>query len=212
MKHPAYASLLLSECTGAVVAGGQGSRMGGVAKGLLCLDGEPLVARTLRLFGEVFAGSMVVANDAGPYAAFGAPVIPDRIAGRGAPGGLHAALAASRTPWVFTAGCDMPFLSAEAMRWLWARRGDAPAVAVVWRGQLQPLHAYWSRGCLPTVERLLSGGQPSMWQLATAVGARLVGEVAWREIDPGGRVFENVNTPEEAARLGLEVPSPLRST
>jgi molybdopterin-guanine dinucleotide biosynthesis protein A len=211
MKHAGYGSVVLTDCTGAVVAGGQGSRLGGVAKGLLRLDGEPLVARTLRLFGEVFARSLVVANDAGPYAAFGAPVVPDRIAGRGAPGGLHAALGAALTPWVFTAGCDMPFLSAQAMRWLWTQRGDAPAVAVVWRGRLQPLHAFWSRGCLPTVERMLAVGQPSMWQLATAVGARLVGEEAWREIDPDGRAFENVNTPEEAVRLGLEVP-PLSST
>jgi molybdopterin-guanine dinucleotide biosynthesis protein A len=212
MMDPAYGSPILSDCTGVIVAGGQGSRMGGVSKGLLRLDGEPLVARTLRLFGEVFAGSLVVANDAGPYGAFGVRVVPDQIAGRGAPGGLHAALAAAATPWVFTAGCDMPFLSAEAMRWLWARRADAPAVAVVWRGQLQPLHAFWSRGCLPAVERMLSGGQPSMWQLATAVGARLIGEAAWGEIDPGGRAFENVNTPAEAARLGLELPPPLSST
>jgi len=212
MKHPAHGFPILTDCTGAIVAGGQGSRMGGVAKGLLRLDGEPLVARTLRLFGEVFAGSLVVANDADPYAAFGVPVVPDQIVGRGAPGGLHAALAAAATPWVFTAGCDMPFLSAEAVRWLWARRGDAPAVAVVWRGQLQPLHAFWSRGCLPAVERMLSGGQPSMWQLATAVGARLIDEAAWGEIDPGGRAFENVNTPADAARLGLEPPAALSST
>jgi len=212
MKHHAYGSRPLSDCTGALIAGGQGSRLGGVAKGLIRLDGEPLVARTLRLFGEVFARSLVVANDAEPYAAFGAPVVPDRIAGRGAPGGLHAALDAALSPWVFTAGCDMPYLSAPAVRWLWEQRGAAPAVAVVWRGKLQPLHAFWSRGCLPTVERMLAGGQPSMWQLATAVGARLVGEEAWREIDPDGRAFVNVNTREEAVRLGLELPPPVRST
>jgi molybdopterin-guanine dinucleotide biosynthesis protein A len=198
----------LAECTGALVAGGRGSRLGGVPKGLLRLEGEPLVARTLRLFGAVFAGSLVVANDPSPYAEFGAPVVPDRIAGRGAPGGLHAALAAAPTPWVFTAGCDMPFLAADAVRWLWAQRGDAQAVAVVWKGQLQPLHAFWSRACLPTVERMLAAGQPSMWQLATAVGARLLDEAAWRELDPAGRAFENVNTPEDAARLGLAIPPP----
>ena len=193
----------LPDCTGAVVAGGQATRLGGVAKGLLRAGGEPIVARTLRLFGGLFGEVMVVANDEAAYRAFGAPVVPDRIPGKGAPGGLHAALRASRTPWVFTAGCDMPFLAEGPIRWLAARR-DAPAVAVIWRGRLEPLHAFWSRDCLPTVERMLSGGSPSMWQIATACGARFLTDEDWREIDPSGRAFENANTPEDVARLGLD--------
>jgi molybdopterin-guanine dinucleotide biosynthesis protein A len=108
---------------------------------------------------------------------------------------------------VFTVACDMPFLDEAQITWLAAQREGAPAVAVVWRGQLQPLHAFWSRACLPTVDRMIREGQPSMWQLATAVGARFLDEGAWRAIDPDGRAFENVNTPEDAARLGLLLPS-----
>lgn len=195
------------DCTGALVAGGQGSRLGGVAKGLLQLGGEPIVARTLRLFGGLFPESLLVANDAAPYAGFEVRATPDLVAGRGAPGGLHAALAASRTEWVFTAACDMPFLGEAQIAWLAARREAAPAVAVIWRGRLQPLHAFWSKPCLPIIDRMIREGEPSMWQLATAVGARFVAEDAWREIDPEGRTFENVNTPGDAARLGLVVPS-----
>jgi len=198
-------SLLLADCTGALVAGGQASRLGGLAKGLLRLGGEQLAARTLRLFADLFGEALVVANDPSPYQGFGVRVVPDRIAGKGAPGGLHAALAAAATPWVFTAGCDMPFLSAAPISWLAARR-DAPAVAVVWRGRLEPLHAFWSRECLPTVERMLAAGDPSMWKLCSAVGARFVSEEEWREVDPLGRAFENANTPEDLARLGLGDP------
>ena len=191
------------DCTGVLVAGGAASRLGGIPKGLLRIAGEPIVARSLRLFADVFAGSMIVANEAAPYAAFGAPVVPDAIAGKGAPGGLHAALSASRTPWVFTAACDMPFLSADPIAWLAQRRDGAPAVAVIWKGRLEPLHAFWSRACLPTIEAMLRGGDPSMWAIATAVGARMVNEEEWREVDPAGRAFANVNTPEDAARLGV---------
>lgn len=194
------------DCTGALIAGGLGSRMGGVAKGLLRLDGEPLVVRALRVFQGLFAESVLVASDAAPYAALPVRATPDLLPGRGAPGGLHAALSAARTAWVFTAACDMPFLDAAQIAWLGEQRQGAPAVAVVWRGRLQPLHAFWSRACLPEIDRLLRQSQPSMWQLATAVGARLVPEEAWREVDPEGRAFENVNTPEDAARLGLEGP------
>ena len=192
------------DCTGVLVAGGQASRLGGFPKGLLRRDGEALVARSLRLFGELFAHALVVANDPAPYAPFGAPVIPDLIPGKGAPGGLHAALAAARTEWVFTAACDMPFLSAEPIAWLAGRREGAPAVAVIWKGRLEPLHAFWSREALPVVERMVREGEPSMWQIATAVGARFVGEEEWRGVDPEGRSFANVNTGGDVLALGID--------
>jgi molybdopterin-guanine dinucleotide biosynthesis protein A len=79
-------------------------------------------------------------------------------------------------------------------------------VAVIWRGRLEPLHAFWSRDGFATVDRLVRAGDPSMWQLATAVGARFVPEERWRAIDPEGRVFANANTPEDLVRLGLAAP------
>jgi molybdenum cofactor guanylyltransferase len=194
------------DCTGVLVAGGAASRLGGIPKGLLRVSGEPIAARTLRLFGELFARSLIVANDAAPYAGFGVPVVPDVIAGKGAPGGLHAALRASTTPWVFTAACDMPFLASDPVAWLADRRSGVPAVAVIWGGRLEPLHAFWSRDCLPVLEEALRTGDPSMWALATSVGARFVGEQEWREVDPDGRAFANVNTPADAARLGAAHP------
>jgi hypothetical protein len=53
---------------------------------------------------------------------------------------------------------------------------------------------------------MLRHGDPSMWRLATAVGARFVDEAAWREVDPDGRAFANANTPEDLVALGLKVP------
>ncbi len=198
------ASLLIPGCTGVLVAGGQATRLSGVAKGLLRVGGEPIAARTLRLFREIFPASLVVANDPSPYAGLGAPVVPDAIPGKGAPGGLHAALRAAGTEWIFTAGCDMPFLEAGAIGHRAALRGRAPAAGVVWRGRLEPLHAFWSRACLPAVERMLREDDPSLWRIATAVGARFVSEEEWRAVDPRGRSFENANTPEDVERLGLE--------
>ena len=197
---------LFPDCTGVLVAGGQASRLGGLPKGLLTVGGEPIVARALRTFRALFADCLVVANDAAAYAAFGAPIVPDVIAGKGAPGGLHAALAAARTDWVFTAACDMPFLAQDPIAALAAERAGAPAVAVIWQNRLEPLHAFWSRACLPVVDRMLREGDPSMWRIATTVGARFVPEARWREIDPEGRAFANVNTPEDLVELGLEIP------
>ncbi len=194
------------DCTGVLVAGGQATRFGGLATGLLEIGGEPIAARSLRLFRGLFGDVLVGANDPASYAAFGARIVADRVAGKGAPGGLDAALAAATTPWIFTAGCDMPFLSEAPIRFLAARRAGAPAVAVVWRGRLEPLHAVWSRAARDAVERLVRAGDPSMWAIARAIGARFVAEEDWREVDPDGRAFANANAPEDAARLGLLAP------
>jgi molybdopterin-guanine dinucleotide biosynthesis protein A len=192
------------DVTGALLAGGLATRFGGVAKGLLSLDGKPLVARALELFGEQFSASLLVANDPAPYRRFAARVVGDLVAGRGAPGGLHAALSCAATPWVFAAGCDMPYLSRGGIALLAARRAGALAVVPRWNGRLEPLHALWSREVLPALAGALAAGDLSLQRLAELVGARVVEESAWRMIDPNGRAFENANTPEEAARLGLQ--------
>lgn len=191
------------DVTGALVAGGRATRLGGAAKGLLLVDGEPIAARTLRLFRALFADALIVANDPAPYAALEAPIVPDAIAGKGAPGGLHAALAAARTEWVFAAGCDMPFVSEAGIALLAARRAGADAVVVASGAGLEPLHALWSARCLAPLERLLRAGDPSFRDLAAAVRARVIAEAEWRAIDPGKHAFENVNTPDDVARLGL---------
>jgi molybdopterin-guanine dinucleotide biosynthesis protein A len=196
----------IPDCTGALVAGGKAVRLGGLAKGALRSGGEAIAARTLRLFRALFEEVLVVANDPAPYLGLGARTVADAIAGKGAPGGVHAALAAAPTGWVFAAGCDMPFLSEAAIRFLWARRGTAPAVLVEWERGPEPLHAFWSRPCLPVMERLLREGDPSLRDLAGAVGAHRVSAGEWRQVDPGGRAFENANTPEDLARLGLDPP------
>ena len=202
------AGTTIHDCTGALLAGGRATRMGGAPKGLLRVNGEPIAARSVSLFLRLFGRALVVANDPAPYAAFGAPVVPDRVAGRGAPGGLHAALATATTPWVFAAGCDMPFLDERAIAFLAARRSGADAVLVRAGGRLEPLHAFWSRACLAPLETLLAGGEPSLRHLAAAVRAEIVEEAEWRLVDPTGRSLENANTPEDAARLGLEAGSP----
>ena len=191
------------DITGALIAGGRATRMGGAAKGLLLLDGRPLIERSLDLFSRLLGASLLVVNDPGRYAAFGVPCVGDQFPGRGAPGGLHASLKAARTPWVFAAGCDMPFLSGEGIALLAARRAGAVAVVPRWNGRLEPLHALWSRQALPVLEQALAEEDLSLRRLAELVGAVIVEPAAWCAIDPGGRAFLNANTPEEAARLGL---------
>jgi len=94
--------------TGVVLAGGRGSRMGGIDKGLLAHAGRTLVEHQLDLLRPQVGALMISANrNLDRYAAFGVPVIPDPVADFPGPlAGMLAALRAADTPWVVCVACD----------------------------------------------------------------------------------------------------------
>ena len=61
----------------------------------------------------------------------------------------------------------------------------------------------WTPPGLPALEAGLRAGDPSLQALARLVNTQVVDEADWRAVDPDGRAFENVNTPDDVARLGL---------
>ena len=86
--------------------------MGGVDKGLVELDGRPMVAHVIARLGAQVGSMLVNANqNAERYAALGYPVVPDAVGGFAGPlAGLHAGLAQTKTPYAVTVPCDSPFL------------------------------------------------------------------------------------------------------
>ena len=98
--------------------------MGGVDKGLVLLDGRPMVAHVLaRLAPQVGRSSSTRDQNVRWLAAFGYPVVPDEVGGFAGPlAGLHAGMTRSATTYVATAPCDC----AVPMRPDWCR-GSPPA-------------------------------------------------------------------------------------
>ena len=197
---------LFPDVTLAVVAGGQGRRLSGVPKGLLRI-GEGTVLDRLLALAPLFAEVVLVANAPEPYARFGLRTVPDAVPGKGAPGGVHAALASARTEWVLAVACDMPFVSPEAVRVLLeARTPEWDAVCFTVGGRMEPLLAvYRARLAAPWGERLRQG-DPSLRELLSQGRARLLPEQALRVVDAEMRSLVNVNTPEDLLRHGLTRP------
>ena len=108
----ATASIDKQQITGLILAGGKGTRMGSVDKGLQMFRGKPMVEHVVeRLQAQV--GKLIInANrHLDVYQALGAPVVPDKISGFAGPlAGLHAGLSHCDTPYLVTAPCDSPFL------------------------------------------------------------------------------------------------------
>jgi molybdenum cofactor guanylyltransferase len=100
-----------------VLAGGRSRRMGGGDKCLLALDSRPMLAHVLeRLSGQVTATLINSNSEPELFRGFGAPVLPDVIAGFQGPlaGLLTGMLWARRhhpdTPYLLSVSCDTPFL------------------------------------------------------------------------------------------------------
>jgi molybdopterin-guanine dinucleotide biosynthesis protein A len=184
-----------ADITGVVLAGGQGRRMGGVDKGLVPLDGQPLIAHVLaRLVPQV--GDVIInANqNVERYRAFARRVVTDTIGGFAGPlAGLHAGLTEATTPYVVTAPCDSPFLPLDLVARLCvalARDGAQLAVAKTFE-QAHPVFALVQRDVLPHLAAFLEDGGRKIdaWYATLAVT-----EVSF---DDEAAAFRNINTRAE---------------
>ena len=98
------------DITGLILAGGRGSRMGGVDKGLQNFRGLPLALHTLMRLQPQVGDVMINANrNLAAYESFGVPVWPDGLADYAGPlAGFLTGLERCETPWLLTVPCDTP--------------------------------------------------------------------------------------------------------
>lgn len=99
-----------AEITGLILAGGRGSRMGGVDKGLQNFNGMPMALHTLMRLQMQVGQVMINANrNLAAYESFGAEVWPDVLADYPGPlAGFLTGLERCETPYLVTAPCDSP--------------------------------------------------------------------------------------------------------
>src|SRR5258708_38386173 len=102
----------MTRVTGIVLAGGQGSRMGGVDKGLQPFRGKPMVAHVVERLAPQDDELPINANrNPEAYAQFGHRVIADEIEGFAGPlAGFDRGLPHPQGELVVTGPCDSPFL------------------------------------------------------------------------------------------------------
>jgi len=105
----------IDQITGLILAGGRGSRMGGVDKGLQNHHGIPLALHALLRLQPQVGELMINANrNLGAYEALGAPVWPDVLPDYPGPlAGLLAGLERCETPYLVSVPCDTPNFPAD---------------------------------------------------------------------------------------------------
>jgi molybdopterin-guanine dinucleotide biosynthesis protein A len=162
-----------------IFVGGQGTRMGGVAKGWLTHQGRPLIERLLdacraaALPDELSAVYLI--GNVSAYVQTRVAALPDDPAGVGPMGGLRALLLeASRIGRDAVAlAVDLPYVDAALIRRLYEEEPEAIALAPRQENRWQPLFArYRPAALLPVIDAALTAGHSSL-QILFADLARL---------------------------------------
>lgn len=190
------------DITGLVLAGGRGSRMGGVDKGLQNHRGMPLALHALLRLQPQVGTTMVSANrNLSAYEAMGAPVWPDSVDGYAGPlAGLLTGLEHAETPWLVTVPCDTPDFPADLVARLAAAAAAQDAeiamAATLEEGRMraQPVFCLLRTDLVESLVAFLHAGERKFDRWASQ--HRKV-EVPFDE----AAAFFNANTPQELQQL-----------
>mgnify|MGYP001627293362 CR=1 FL=1 len=203
------------DVTGVILAGGRGSRMGGVDKGLQNFRGMPLALHTVMRLGPQVGELMINANrNLAAYESFGAPVWPDGISDFAGPlAGFLVGLEQCETPYLVTVPCDTPLFPQDLVQRLGealeregadiamaAAREEDPGSAPGARSEVrtQPVFTLMKRELLESLVRFTHGGGRKIdaW---TAQHKTVVVPFDREGDDP--RAFFNANTIAELHKL-----------
>ncbi len=192
----------IDEITGLVLAGGRGSRMGGVDKGLQNHLGMPLAMHALLRLGPQVGALMINANrNLGAYDSMGVPVWPDaQLDFPGPLAGFLAGLEHCETPYLVTVPCDTPNFPTDLVARLAAAleaEGAEIAIAATLedgRLQAQPVFCLMQADLLESLVAFTHAGQRKIdkW-----TGQHRCATVVFDETD----AFFNANTPAELQQM-----------
>ncbi len=189
--------------TGVILAGGRAQRMGGIDKGLMLLNGKPMIEHVIAALRAEIDNLLINANrNLEQYAVFGYPVVPDILDGYLGPlAGMASGMRAAGTPYVVTAPCDTPLIAGNLVQRLYETlTREGADISVAHDGErMHPVFALIRRDLLPDLLDFLDTGQRKIdrWY------ARQRLAVAYFRDRPGA--FRNVNSPEERAELESEL-------
>jgi molybdopterin-guanine dinucleotide biosynthesis protein A len=168
-------------------------------KATVLLDGKPLIAHVFDVAKRVFTDIMVVSSLHTAVDGIKARVVKDILPLPGSLTGIVSALIASDTDYVFVLGGDMPFITAEAMRYVVEAAAGEDIIIPQTEGGLEPMHALYRRSCISPMLAALGRGHMKITGLLALLQVKVLPP------DPvffnrGVSVFMNINTEEDLRR------------
>ena len=187
--------MLEQQITVVILAGGRGRRMDEQDKGLVELEGRPLVAHVIDAISKQNQNILINANqNLNRYQAYGCPVVSDQMSGfQGPLAGMATAMAAVTTPYILTLPCDAPYIAENYQQVMWsALESQQTDIVVAHDGsRLQPVHALLPVSLYDDLTNYLQGNNRRVdtWYSQYALGLLDCSDIA--------EMFSNLNTREQ---------------
>lgn len=180
-----------------VLAGGESSRMGR-DKGLLEIDGAPMIVRTMRLV-EGIAGRATIVGEAESYQRLGLRTIRDDWEHGGPLGAIATALRATDCSWNLVVACDLPYLTRAWLEFLIGRARDCKADALLPMNDrgAEPLCAMYGKSCEAAIWLALDRGVRKVTEGLAHLRVEYLEPREWKLFDSDGLLFKNMNSPED---------------
>ena len=183
--------------TGIILSGGKNTRMGGENKAFVTIDGEFIIDRTVNLFREVFDETILVTNSPMEYVDYDIQIVTDIIKNKAALGGIYTGLLYASSDHCFVAACDMPFLDRRFIEYMIGRIKPYDIVVPHTSDGFQPLHAVYSKKCIPFIKELIDSDRLKIRPLYKHFKTLILPPEVITTFDSNERMFLNINSQED---------------
>jgi molybdenum cofactor guanylyltransferase len=186
--------------TGVILSGGKNTRMG-TNKAFLEIDGERLIDRTTRIFKDIFQEVILSTNSPLDYLDHDCAIVTDIMKNKGSLGGIYSGLFFASHDHAFVSACDMPFLNRDFIEYMIERADNYDIVVPKLTDGLQPLHAIYSKRCLPAIKRVINQDKLKITGFYKGLKALEIPGDVIKSFDPEVKMFINVNTRSDLEQI-----------
>jgi molybdenum cofactor guanylyltransferase len=186
-----------------IIAGGRGSRMNGLNKGLVKLQQESLIQHVINRLTPQVDEILINANrEIAQYEAFNLPILQDENPEFIGPlAGFSLGLQHGKHDYLLATPCDSPLIPADLVSRLMQSlvKENADIAVAKSGGHVHPVFCLMTKSVLPSLTAFIAQGnrKVSLWQKSLAYT-----EVIFDDCDDA---FVNVNTVEELDALALKL-------
>jgi len=195
-----------------ILCGGRSRRMG-QDKGLIVLDGTPMIIHTLEAVEEIVDEIILVLRDKTQLNLYKKCIndfktenhnlnteirlVTDIEIDQGPLLGIYTGLSHIKSDGALVLPCDSPFISSYFVNKIFKLRKESgvQAMVPVWPdGSTEPLHAYYLSECIPVIQNQLKKGFRNVKSLLEQIN---VVYIDVRSLDQEKKSFINLNRPED---------------
>ncbi|MFT5819151.1 MAG: molybdopterin-guanine dinucleotide biosynthesis protein A [Crocinitomix sp.] len=137
---------MVADITAIILAGGQSSRMG-QDKGLMDLNGKPMIQYIIETVEPIANNIIIIANNL-DYEKFGFPVYEDTVKEKGPLAGVVTGLSESKTDLNWIISCDTPYVTEGLLKELKHELKGFDAVLSSFQGRVHPLISAYNKSAL----------------------------------------------------------------